>query len=472
MSTNPSQLRENYKETASFTGEQTPSIQSSNMQSPISSVENTNVDLDMSQYRPLPEEIMRMSEQDTACQYCGISYLLLTKYERMKDHVARLEKWVKDLQDYAKERPTVLGSIDCLKKQHEIDFQTISDLKEKLTGIENEADQQKKLVTDLRNTKARVDGELTAAMLKICDLQSCRRRYMDSVSHQIQSIQRTCTQHRTWIATMKADVHDRFRHLTTTELPQLITHLLQHVQQRHAGVVASFTRQLQEKDETHTMQSKRLQQEIAALRQELQEREKCHELLVRNLKQTSTDQESHIRRQEEHIHNLQTALNEMHLKYEISTTNEGDLKKLHYEATRRLEQSEVEMRVVLEKEKTTRAKEAADANSTIRRLEAQLTEANARICTLQEEAADREKQRQAHGNNVESVKNEELKSLRTAIAQKDVQVAQLNKQIQECHMNLAAMREERRKTIEAHQSRIRQLQDKFCEDIKRAGQSE
>lgn len=42
--------------------------------------------------RPLPEEILAMDESETACQYCGISYLLLNKCERMEAQVREMEK--------------------------------------------------------------------------------------------------------------------------------------------------------------------------------------------------------------------------------------------------------------------------------------------------------------------------------------------------------------------------------------------
>lgn len=45
----------------------------------------------MEQLRPLPDDIQAMHEQETACQYCGISYLLLSKYETMCRTVEKLE---------------------------------------------------------------------------------------------------------------------------------------------------------------------------------------------------------------------------------------------------------------------------------------------------------------------------------------------------------------------------------------------
>lgn len=48
--------------------------------------------LNLSTYKPLPEEILEMKEEDTACQYCGISYLLLNKYDKMERYVKQMEK--------------------------------------------------------------------------------------------------------------------------------------------------------------------------------------------------------------------------------------------------------------------------------------------------------------------------------------------------------------------------------------------
>ena len=51
-----------------------------------------------SQYRALPEEILNLSDTETACQYCGISYLLLTKYEKMTQQLQSLEQELQKLQ--------------------------------------------------------------------------------------------------------------------------------------------------------------------------------------------------------------------------------------------------------------------------------------------------------------------------------------------------------------------------------------
>ena len=52
----------------------------------------------LSELRPLPEEILSMSESETACQYCGISYLLQNKYEKLERRVRDLESELQHLK--------------------------------------------------------------------------------------------------------------------------------------------------------------------------------------------------------------------------------------------------------------------------------------------------------------------------------------------------------------------------------------
>jgi len=52
----------------------------------------------ISQYKPLPQEILDMNENDTACQYCGISYLILSKYSKMEQYLRQKDKELQSLK--------------------------------------------------------------------------------------------------------------------------------------------------------------------------------------------------------------------------------------------------------------------------------------------------------------------------------------------------------------------------------------
>jgi hypothetical protein len=46
----------------------------------------------------LSEDIKNMAETETACEYCGISYLLLNKYEKLTAYLAETQKELSTLQ--------------------------------------------------------------------------------------------------------------------------------------------------------------------------------------------------------------------------------------------------------------------------------------------------------------------------------------------------------------------------------------
>jgi DNA repair exonuclease SbcCD ATPase subunit len=68
--------------------------------------------------------------------------------------------------------------------------------------------------------------------------------------------------------------------------------------------------------------------------------------------------------------------------------------------------------------------------------------------------------------------NAALKQAHLTLSKKNEQMVQLEKTIRELNQNLVNARLERTKTIEAHQSRVKQLQDKFLEDLKTAGRDQ
>ena len=41
---------------------------------------------------PLPDEITKLSLDETVCKYCGISYLIHREVAKLQDQVAKLEK--------------------------------------------------------------------------------------------------------------------------------------------------------------------------------------------------------------------------------------------------------------------------------------------------------------------------------------------------------------------------------------------
>ncbi len=69
------------------------------------------------QYPPLPKEILNLSAHETACHYCGVSYLILSEMEKMKEQVKQMETELQELSCFKNERPQLMEMMDALNKK-------------------------------------------------------------------------------------------------------------------------------------------------------------------------------------------------------------------------------------------------------------------------------------------------------------------------------------------------------------------
>ncbi|KAJ3199588.1 hypothetical protein HK099_003100, partial [Clydaea vesicula] len=119
----------------------------------------------MESFKPLPEDLL---DTDTACKYCGISYLLLNKYEKTKLHVENLELKLSQLQEFANERPTMLSRMEILNEQQKTQSLTINDLNLQLTN--NKSLLQENLKT-LQNSETFYNNYKSETEIKIVNLK-------------------------------------------------------------------------------------------------------------------------------------------------------------------------------------------------------------------------------------------------------------------------------------------------------------
>jgi chromosome segregation ATPase len=70
-----------------------------------------------SKLAPLPHDILSLPPDETACSFCGISYLLAHKYETLSKHVEELNMELETLREFKEERPGLLTRIDILNGQ-------------------------------------------------------------------------------------------------------------------------------------------------------------------------------------------------------------------------------------------------------------------------------------------------------------------------------------------------------------------
>eukprot|EP00842_Homolaphlyctis_polyrhiza_P001134 jgi/Hompol1/2020/HPOL_002804-RA len=319
----------------------------------------------ISQFRPLPEEILRMGEAETACQYCGISYLLLTKYERMEAHVKEVDMEFAKLKKYVEERPQMM------------------------TRLESMLMHQKLIEEELRDTT-----------LELQEYRARAKRDAEILASTVES--------------QKAVQAQLVEYLRPLILDKALQQQKLAVEAAHQAAALKF-------QTTIKMQQK----EIKSLNEALEESQQRCDRLTKELGAFRKEYVGNVEGQKSYMREMQSS-------YCV-------LEDRLHEANRQV------MTITAEREK------CYAENIKLQKQLEQIQSEHTSVCdSLERRAID----------------------LQTQLGRLQEQLMQMERTIRELNTNLAAMRAERVKTIEAHQSRIKQLQEKFLEDLRRAGSEE
>ena len=130
----------------------------------------------MNQFKPLPDDIQKMSEKETACQYCGISYLLLTKYEKMEAHVRSMESELQDLKKYVQERPGMLSRLNSLLNLQKESSQQVSNLERNITGLKQQMEWDRKDLASYQKKNHELNTELESQKSNLKDANELMER--------------------------------------------------------------------------------------------------------------------------------------------------------------------------------------------------------------------------------------------------------------------------------------------------------
>ncbi|XP_074860401.1 protein LEKR1 [Carettochelys insculpta] len=96
----------------------------------------------------LPEEIQMMSRDETACKYCGVSYLILHEFKLMEDKVKAMEKEMKFYEGSVEREKRLQAQLQCLSQDFE---QCMADSESKTERIKKLNVQLKEKHNELQN---------------------------------------------------------------------------------------------------------------------------------------------------------------------------------------------------------------------------------------------------------------------------------------------------------------------------------
>ncbi|KAJ3187166.1 hypothetical protein HDU85_007204 [Gaertneriomyces sp. JEL0708] len=337
----------------------------------------------LTSFFPLATDFDDADETSTACQYCGISYLLLTKYERMTRHVKGLEVELAKLQEFRDKYPEFVDRLKIAEQEGGLANQRIAQLEQELEESKQDA-------------KRRLDVTTQDGQQRRLTLQNLNRKLVDLKSEVVEQRQ-AVTSTKDFIQWSLTNAREQL-------IPRLTTYirstLRNYEQQRHADA----------------------QRMLAEAHARYQVRE--------------VELQTHVGQQKSCVEDMRAVVGQMERKLQKA---EDTIEDLNRERTHMVQKFHAESEKI--------AKDLAFKDKEIRDLT----------------------QRVEDGRKGEG---KALETARTGLARKDEQIAILERSVREMHSTLQSLRAERQMTIDAHQSRIKQLQDKFLEDIKIAGRIE
>ena len=367
---------------------------------------------------PLPLDILELSQEETACKYCGISYLLLTKYEKMSNQLRELRLEIDKNKEIVSERPGLLSRIESLSKLQCESIQKIEELEEKVesSSLKNYNDSEK--IIKLEKEWSR----LTEMFQK-----SLKYKGETKVS----------------AAFLKNEIH-----LSRDSANCLRKEILKNLDifKDYKKSVNQFQENLLEKFEKSL---------------------NLYKIEIRDLKSTIQDLEKEISSNLIIKNELQDQL------LKVNATAKLEFDKLNLEKMKlnsRILDLEKHVKDLdykyQEKEEDIKGfKEDIDGkNQKLENQDKNLGEKDTFIKKLEKEIQDYKK------------KSDAVQSLATqagmGLAKKDEMIYELESNLKSLKQELQALQLEREKTIEAHQSRIKQLQDNFLEKLKDAGKEQ
>ncbi|KAI8930246.1 hypothetical protein BC831DRAFT_1039 [Entophlyctis helioformis] len=416
----------------------------------------------ISHYKPLPEEIMRMSETETACQYCGISYLLLSKYERMEKHVLEVDAEMARLKKYIEERPQMLSRLEsllALQKRLEEEWRTAdAGMKEWQNRARKESENSERLM----GVKKALEKEVERMYREARDRESQVQLQAASRARAINNLQYEVIQAQTDLAKLKGSLKSSMASVVLGALSAASKQLQSQfasVQQQAAKAAADQA----ERRSRGTIAA--LKKDVEALTEALNDSQKRNDRTSLELASFRQEYTSHIQGQKSYTQSLQANCLVLEERLNEATRNVMDMsnEREKYESEKLQLQKDVE---ALRQE-----------NDHIRE------DLEKKVLSLQTRLSREQMEHEKYASRMESTlkdrhfigdssQNQVLAQAQQSLARKDEQLLQMERSVRELNSNISALRNERIKTIEAHQNRIKQLQDRFVEELKTAGRDE
>ncbi|KAI8611665.1 hypothetical protein BC830DRAFT_1171694 [Chytriomyces sp. MP71] len=400
----------------------------------------------ISNCRPLPDDIATLNDADTGCQYCGVSYLLLSKYDRIVAHVSRLERELETLKTYAVDYPVLVANHATLETAYKETMACLREVEEELARSKEEAGKAIRATHELqlRYTRLTYDYET----------MTTRHNWMDDgLKAQIRALVGGFDYWRDQVAFLKSQLGSLRAEYVSENKAMVESSLADISSQLYAFIPSMIENQVTTKVSKIATLTKdkmlAMEEEMVDLNAELEAGfEKLLDALrlLDQMHEAAQHFDERVQAVKDESRGQTTSLEQeiMSLKPQIED----------YEQRIQL--------VIFERDDVLRTLHAERDSTTqqIASLTGTLNQRDAELRNLQKSFEDERRALEHGGSSAVSKMNR-------ALAQKDLEMQKLNTAIADLKSKIDTMAQERTLTIEAHQSRVKQLQDKY-QDIRKA----
>ncbi|XP_050003438.1 protein LEKR1 isoform X3 [Alexandromys fortis] len=157
----------------------------------------------------LPEEIQKMSPEETVCKYCGVSYLILHEFKAMEEKLKAVEEEMKFYQGSVEREKRLQEKLQSLSQEFD-KYKTDSESKNK--RVQDASMKLKKQQNEFQRIQKELDHQQNE--LKIKQKQSQVFRELTSIKHEV------CDNFQNWTS-LKGEVFLQMKSLSDAALAEI-----------------------------------------------------------------------------------------------------------------------------------------------------------------------------------------------------------------------------------------------------------
>ncbi|XP_075426663.1 protein LEKR1 isoform X3 [Ascaphus truei] len=378
---------------------------------------------------PLPDEIQKMPREETVCQYCGVSYLILHEFQLLEEKMKAMEKEMKFYQGSVEREKRLQEELLRLSREHEHNktgseskTERLQILALQLKGKEDElqtlseeltnCQQQVKVACGQRELLGKKAAKQHTSLMKTLSLLTFLQSEQTAIKKDINAILGNWTALKREISSQVEETSKAF----SADITSLNEHLA--ASQAETASLQKQVKSLQVVSDSVVLTSQQLQ---ASLQTEKELNNRCHELKKQTLdlqKQLETVGLNFQDVAKEMEHHKEIAI----IKTKEATDYQTKLRRIEYD------KESTEIRLIKE----------------LREKEDSLAHFQEKSKQLQEEIAEKERREENSRRRTQSSENE-LETMKEVLKQTEEEVVTL--------------KHERELTIVSYQNRIEQLQE-------------